>query len=468
MTLNSENIDSLEIKPSLSADLLKMSITGVILKVALPATLTFMMNMLFHLIDAFWVGKLGAEAMAALSAAGMFTWILYSIGSLGQVGVQALVSQSVGAGEDRTAKNSIMAGLILHIVVAILILIPIYYFRYKIFSLLGLEKAVLLGCIEYLVPFCFGMGFFFLSMVATSAFYALGDTKTPAIVLGTSLFINAILDPLLILGWGPFPQLGLFGAGVATAIAKIANTIWIIVLLKKRGLLTRDVFGDMERCFRLVLKVASLGSPIAANGVLFGGVYMVLVKILSYFGTVPIASLGIAHRIEGVAWFTCVGFSIGAAALAGQLTGAGYKDRAVSAIWGITLRLSIIMVGISLIYIFFGAKITRIFINDPFVITEGGRYLLIIGFFEIFMAWEVVFSEVMGAVGSPSSSFLIGTPISLMRIPFAWFFAIHLGMGVTAVWWVIALTTLAKGVALATVFSFGPWRKKGSLIERMV
>lgn len=462
--MNDTASDALPATKPDGTNLLALSIPRVLVVVALPATASFMLNTVFGLVDAFWVGRLGAEAMAALSAASIITWILYSVGSVGQVGAQALVAQAVGAGDPGLGRRAVVAALLLHAVVALVVLMPLDFLSESIFAAMGLEASVVSGASDYLRPFLWGMGFYFLGMVGVSAFHATGDAKTPAWLLAAALGLNCLLDPLFILGLGPFPALGLFGAGLATAVSKLGFSLGILVLLRRRGLLDLRVGIRTRAMARLMGRVFSIGFPIAANGAIFAGVYLVLIKILSIYGTVPVATLGIVHRIEGVAWYACVGFGVAAAALGGQLLGANRAREAVRAVWQVNLWLSAFLAVVSLAYLLLGGRIIGLFIADPEVIAEGARYLFVIALFEVLMGWEVIFQEALGVVGYSKMAFLVATPLTLLRIPLAWFFAVYLEAGVGAVWWAISLTTGLKGLGLAAGFSFGRWRSRGSVV----
>jgi putative MATE family efflux protein len=402
--------------------------------------------------------------MAALSASSVLTWILYSIGSLGQVGGQSLVSQAVGAGDRVLARRAVMAALLLHLVVGFVVLTPLYLLDRHVFAGMGLAPSVAAGASDFLRPFLGGMVFYYLGMVGVSAFHAHGDAKTPAIVLAAALALNCLLDPFLIFGIGPVPAWGLFGAGLATAISKIAFTGVILWLLWRRGMLDLHLRTRARVMARLMGRVFSIGFPIAANGAIFAGVYLILIKILSPFGTVPVATLGIVHRIEGVAWFACVGFGVAAAALGGQLLGAGRARDALKSVWQVNGYLSAILLAVSAVYLVAGGAIVSVFISEPEVIAEGARYLTAIAVFEALMGWEIIFQEALGAVGDSKMAFLVATPLTLLRIPLAWLFAIRLGMGVSAVWWAISATTAAKGLGMAAAFSWGHWRRRGSVL----
>ena len=454
-----------ETTPPPEGDLLSLSIPMVLWKVALPATLSFMLNMVFGLVDAFWVGKLGATAMAALSSASIITWILYSLGSIGAVGTQSLVSQATGAGNRDVSRRVVLAALGVHILLGIVSLLPLYFVSPLIFSAMGLTGEAGGNAASYLSPFLAGMSVYFLGMIAVAAFNAVGDAKTPAIILAGSLLVNAVLDPFFILGWGPFPAWGLYGAGFATMIAKVVFTLWILWKLHRRGLLVFSRPGPLRTFVRTGYRVAAIGFPIAVNGAVFASVYLVLIRILAIYGTAPIAALGIVHRIEGVAWFACVGFSVAAAAVAGQHLGKNHPDKSAAAVWHINWYLSALLAVISAGFMVFGKAVMSIFISDPAVIAEGANYLFIIAVFEVLMGWEVIFGESLGAVGASKVSFWIATPLTLVRLPLAWLFAVVAGFGVSAVWWSIAITTGLKGVGLAWGFTRGSWRTRGSMVH---
>lgn len=450
-----------------SASLLDLSAARVVWRVALPATASFMLNTFFNLIDAFFVGRLGTEAMASLSSASIFTWILYSIGSLGQVGGQALISQAIGAGDERLAKRSTLAALALHLIVAVAVLTPLFFLDRPIFDAMRLSPAVAQGASDYLHPFLGGMLFYFPGMVAMAAFHASGDTRTPALLLAAALGVNAALDPIFIHGLGPVAGMGLWGAGLATAVCKAGFSLGLLFILWRRGRLDVSCWKMDAAMARLIRRVAAIGLPIALNGAFFSGVYLALIRILSVFGTVPVATLGIVHRLENLGWFACVGFGVAGAALAGQLTGAARADEARRKIWQLTLWLSAILLGVSALYLTLGGPMIAVFTEDPAVVAEGVRYLCIVALFEILMGWEAMFEESLSAVGASKMAFLVATPLTLLRIPAAWLFAVHLGYGIAAVWWAIAGSTALKGIGLALSFTFGRWRQKQSLAAQM-
>ena len=450
-----------------AASLLDLSAARVVWLVALPATASFMLNTFFNLIDAYFVGQLGTDAMASLSSASIFTWILYSVGSMGQIGCQALVSQAVGAGDDRLARRSVLAALALHLGVALCVLTPLFFCDRAIFDAMSLTPIVAQGASDYLHPFLAGMFFYFPGMVAMAAFHAHGDTRTPALLLAAALGLNAVLDPLFIFGLGPLPGLGLFGAGLATAVCKAGFSLGLLVILRRRGLVD---FGEwrLDRSMaRLIQKVAAVGLPIALNGTFFSSVYLALIRILSDFGTVPVATLGIVHRLENLGWFACVGFGVSGAALAGQLVGAARHEEARRKLWQLTGWLSALLFVVSLIFLTLGAPMIAVFTDDPAVVAEGVRYLSIIALFEILMGWEAMFEEALSAVGSSKLAFFVATPLTLLRIPVSWLFAIHWDFGVPAVWWTIAGSTALKGIGLSLCFSFGRWRKRASMAAQM-
>lgn len=449
-----------------ATDLTGMSSGRVVLTVALPATAGFTLNTFFSLVDAYFIGKLGTAAMASMSSASILTWMMYSLGSLGQAGGQAFVSQAVGAGNGEMVRKSVLAALALHVAAALALLTPIFFVCDGIFSAMGLEAPVVSGASSYLRPYLAGIMVYLPGMVAMATFHAHGDTRTPMLVLAAALVLNALLDPLLIFGLGPVPGMGLFGAGLATAICKAFVSGALLLILKRRGVLDFSFWSGWRPMAILAGRIAAVGLPIAVNGIFFSGVYLALIRVISGYGTVPVATLGIVHRIENLGWFACTGFSVAAAALAGQLVGAGMNGEALRKVWRLTGWLSCILAIVCAVYVLLGGAMTGVFTDDQAVVDEGARYLRIIAAFLVFMGWELMFEAALGAVGSSALAMAVSVPLTLLRIPFAWLFGVRLGWGVQSVWWTISVSTALKGMGLSLAYSFGRWRRRGSLVAR--
>ena len=170
------------------------------------------------------------------------------------------------------------------------------------------------------------------------------------------------------------------------------------------------------------------------------------------------------HRIEGVAWFACVGFSVAVSTLVGQFLGAGQIKQAIRAVrWVSFYGVGTLFVA-SLIFYFSPQWLMQVFTSDRLVQQMGSEYLRIIAVFEIFLALEVIMEGAFSGAGYTAPVMLVTVPITALRIPFAWYLAISLHMGVKGIWWAIALTTFLKGALNTVLFLSGLWKKKLHLV----
>ncbi|MBN2412796.1 MATE family efflux transporter [candidate division KSB1 bacterium] len=442
-------------------ELTRIPLTRAIFKLAWPAITSMVFLMIFNLIDIWWVGKLGAQALAGVSAASFIVWTLQSLATLVETGVNAMVARFIGAKNTELASRVVGQGLIMATVLAVGFGIIGYYCQDMIYQYMGLETGVLLQARSYMFYILIGMTTIFMTFAADAAFRGMGDTKTPLKIISAALFLNLVLDPLLIFGVGPFPRLEAGGASLATVFSHALAVVISIFLLKRRKVHIK-ISWNLRKFFdfSLVWRITRIGAPIAFSGIMFSVSYMLLTRVITRYGSEPLAALGLGHRIEGLAYFAAVGFSVAAATLVGQNLGAGKPERAEKAAWLSVLYISVLLLAVSMTFFFFGKWIVRFFINDPDVITEGARYLKIIAMFEIFLGLEIVFEGAFGGAGNSLPPMLISVPMTWLRIPLAIVLAHTLGMGSVGIWWAIASTTGMKGLTMALWFRRGNWKTK--------
>jgi putative MATE family efflux protein len=428
---------------------------------ALPAMASMLFIMVFQLVDAWWVGKLGAAPLAGVSGAAFVVWALESVATLISTGVNAMVARFVGERNPELASKVVGQSVIYAVFLAIVFGAICLFFQDDILSLMGLTGNVRDNASSYLTIILFGLVWTFLAFTVDASFRGMGDTKTPLKIISVSLTLNMFLDPLLIFGVGPLPEMGAAGAAVATVIAHALVVLWGFYLLQKRDV--KVVFPSGIRNLintDIVWRITKIGAPIAFSGIMFSLSYMVLTGIITRFGNPALAAIGLGHRIEGLSYFTAVGFSAASSTLVGQNLGAGKVERAEKAAWLVALYIFILLGIVSVIYYVFGQSIFGFFISDPAVISEGTRYLKIIALFEVFLGIEIVFEGAFSGAGNSIPPMAISVPIILARIPMALYLAETLSMGSDGVWWAVSITTGLKGLLLALWFFRGRWKTK--------
>ncbi len=452
--------DSASVLPPLlnEPELTVMPLSKAIIKLAGPAMTSMLFIMVFQLVDAWWVGKLGAQPLAGVSAAAFLLWSLESIATLVSTGVNAMVARFVGEKNDEKASLIAGQGTLLSVFLSLALSITGLVFQAKIFNAMGIEADVARAAKDYMGIILIGLVTIYVSFAIDAAFRGMGDTKTPLKLVASGLSLNMILDPILIFGIGPFPRMETAGAALATIIAHGFIAVFGIILLQRRKVRIRFHQGLIN--YNLLWRITRIGAPIAFSGLMFSVSYMFLTRVITRFGPEALAALGLGHRIEGLSYFAAVGFSVAAATLVGQNLGAGKPERAEKSAWLTILYISILLLVVSLVYFFFSGNIIRFFINDASVIREGTQYLKIIALFEVFLGFEIVFEGAFSGAGNSFPPMLVAVPVTWARIPLAIYLADVVGLGSNGIWWSIAVTTGLKGILLALWFLRGKWKLK--------
>jgi putative MATE family efflux protein len=436
----------------------QQSIKKTLISMALPAIMSTFFTIIFEIIDMIWVGQLGPVSVAALSASSFFVWMLRGLAMTVATGAIALVSRRAGEKDEQGLLKIIMNSTVASLVFSISIIVLFFPICNRIFQWINLEPEV--GCFakEYAMVFLSGMVFVCLMITFEYIIRGLGDTKTPMVITGISLLLNAILDPIFIFTF----KMGLKGAALATILAQMIGAVLMaIVLLRKIPVIKNMKFSLASLGFKHnFFKIVMIGGPIALSEAGFSFIYLLLSGIISIFGKEPLAAIGIAHRLESLPFFISLGFSMAVAPIVGQNLGAGNIKNAKETVF-LSLKIGCsIVLFISIVFLLFAPHLFSFFINDAGVIQHGANYLRIISIFEVFLVLEVILSGAFSGAGDTKPPFFIVFPITASRIPFAYLFAVTLSFGVNGIWWVIAFTTFLKGIILLLAFKKGKWAKK--------
>ena len=436
--------------------LTEISLPRAIFKLAWPAMTSMMLVNVFNLVDAFWVGRLGTAALGGMTASAFLVWCLFSVSQVLEYGVNAVVARRVGQQRPTAAGLASGHGLVLALVMAVVVTAGVLPFQQQLFEALGLTPAVSQASVDYMTPILWGFPSISLWFAVEATFRGSGDTRTPMMVLAGTLTLNAVLDPVLIFGAGPVAAMGIAGAAWATIISHAVGDALLLWLLLKRPVRPHLGSGlDMDVLWSLV----KVGAPIAITSLLFSVIYLFLTPIIASYGSAPVAAIGVGHRIEGLVFFTCMGFSAAASTLVGQHLGAKNPELAERAAWMTTWACAGTVVVQAALFYIFAPQIFSVFTNDPAVISHGTDYLRVIALFEVGLVGELVLEGAFSGAGNSLPPMIIGVPLTAARIPAAFLLAHGFGLGVRGVWWAIGSTTLLKGIATGLWFRLGSWKK---------
>jgi putative MATE family efflux protein len=436
------------------AQLVGDSLPRTIVRVALPAIASTVLMTLFTSIDTYWVGtRVGPDGLAAVSTSVFWIWVVVSIAEMVSIGLTAVAARRYGEGRPeegaRTAGDALVFALVVGALVAVLGLLALE----ACFAIMHTPPAVTALGLRYLGTYLVGAPLIFGFFVVDAAFRASGDSRTPFVLLATSVAITLVLDPVLIMGLGGAPRLGVMGAAIATVATRAVAFALGLLIAVRRGLLR----VGRPRPGRIAA-IARVGLPTAATGVLFSLVYVVMTRTTTQFGTPALAALGIGHRVES--WLFMIGVGAGAAtaAIVGQSLGARRPDRAERAGWlavGFCTALGAVACVLELA---FPEWFAGIFSNDAAVITEGARYLRIVAISQLFVCAEIVLEGALGGAGHTVPPMLTSTAITLARVPLAASAAALWGS--SGIWWVISLTAIARALGMVLLWRAGGWKRK--------
>lgn len=424
-----------------------------LVRLAIPAIISNLFTMVFEVADMFWVGRLGGEAVAALSSASFFIWMLRALGLTIATGALAIVSRRSGANPGHIPARTIRSARRSALTFSLLTTIPALFFSRQVFSWMNLGDSLAASAADYATIFSLGLVFVMTMQNTEHIIRALGNTHTPMLVTGAALMLNILLDPLFMFGF----KLGLNGAALATVISQALGAV---LMERARVRLSRDT-ADSESSdpapFRLahMLPFMRIGAPMAFSNAMFSVIYLLLASIIARFGEAPLAAIGIGHRIEAIPYFVTMGFAMAAATLVGQNLGARRPDLAKKSVLACLVTASALMLLFSLLMIILAEPVYALFISEADIIAQGRTYIRIVAIFEIFLVFELVFEGAFSGAGDTRGPMWLVFGGTLLRLPAAYFLAVNLKLGVVAVWWSIALSTALKGISLAVLF----WRR---------
>lgn len=415
-----------------------------------PAAMAALLQAGFLVVDTFWLGRVGAVAIAAASTGGFVMWLAQTLGEGTANGAGAVLARAVGSGDSEGARRAAAAGLTLVVWASLAILAVGLPLRHQVFRFMGTAPEVSQAGASYLGIILLGMPAFFAFAWIAAAFRATGDARTPLRLLAVAALTNLVADPILIFGLGPLPALGVRGAALATVGAWLAGAVAGWHLLAERGL--RPPVLSFLKPPGETLRALRIGLPLAAEGAVFSLIYVMLTRITTAFGTAPVAALGVGHKLEVLNYFVCAGMGSAAITLVGQSLGAGDQTRAVRAGWR-TLFLTCLPVGaLTTLLVAVPHRAVAVFITEPAVVAAGATYVIIVGLSQIFMAAEVVLIGAFAGAHRTTGPALITVTLTAARIPMAMALA-RMGWGVEAVWTAIAVSTILKGLVLAVLWT---------------
>lgn len=437
------------------------SMRRAIFLLSVPMVLEMAMESVFAVVDIYFVSRLGKDAVATVGITESMITIIYAIAMGFSMATTAMVSRRIGEKQPEKAARAAFQSIATGLLVSLVIAVPGGLCATRLLRLMGASPEACETLWGYTAVMLGGNGVIMLLFIINAVFRSAGNAAISMRVLWFANILNIILDPVLIFGLGPFPELGITGAAVATNLGRGLAVVFQFYLLftgKARVKLRfRDVSLHLPTIRRLI-KLASggIGQQIIATSSWIG-----LMRIVATFGEAATAGYTIAIRIVIFALLPCWGIANATATLVGQNLGAKQPDRAEASVW-VTAKVNVLLMGLlSVFLIVFPRQLIGLFTQESDVIASGIDALRIMGYgFSIYGLGMVMVQSLNGAGDTATPTKINLCCFWLFEIPLAYILSIHIGIGESGAFWAIIIAETLMALMALTMFRRGKWKTR--------
>ncbi len=417
----------------------------MIVKLTLPMIFGTLSLVVFQLADTFFIGQLGTDELAAISYSYPVILFINSIALGIGLGAATVISRAIGEGDQNKVRIFTTHSLLLALfIVSIFVLIGLLTID-PLFRLLGASGEILQFIHEYMNIWYLGMIFVVVPMIGNNAIRATGDTLTPGLIMGLAALTNIILDPLLIFGPGPFPELGLTGAALATVIGRSITFLFALYVLAIREKMIPCSASTVKQLLHSWAAILHIGIPTAIAKMILPLGTGVLTRLLSYHGAAAVAAYGVATRIEFLGMTVIIAVASVTAPFVGQNRGAELFQRIRRGLTGAKL-FALGWSGIFGLIVFIAARPIALFFNDdPLYLSTLVSYLRIVPLAYGFHGIMLISSNALNVLKKPFiAAGLSLQEIFLVCVPLAYILSFFAGP--TGIFSAIAIAFITAGL----------------------
>jgi putative MATE family efflux protein len=428
---------------------------------AVPMVLEMGLVSLFRVADMFWVGKLGPEALAAITIGENVRWALSGL-AMGQgIGGLAVVARRIGEKDERAANHATLQAVLLALGITILIGAAGFLLSKPLLLLLGARPDVLPQGLVFLQVTFAGLTGFLMVPVVNSLLRGAGEARLALTVRVLAYGLGLVVEPVLIFGWGPLPALGVAGAALALVGSQwLGFLLQLAVLLSGRAHIRLDV-RNLRLDPRLMWHIFRIALPSTVQMTLRSFSRATLLGVVAVYGTFAVAAYGVAARVFMTVFVPGFGLGNAAATLVGQNLGADKPDRAGRSAWLIASYNVLLMLACVIVIVPLAEPIVATFNDTPEVVALGAQALRIFAVGYLFSALGSVLARGLDGAGNTVPAMVINL-LTLwgLQIPLAWILSQALGWGTTGLWAGISVANVANGVIFAAWFQRGRWKHR--------
>ena len=420
-------------------DLTKGSVVRVLLALAIPIMGSSLLQFAYNIVDMFWVGGLGKDAVASVGSSSFFVGLGYAINACIVIGTGIKVAYSIGENKEIEAKEYIQTSMLLNLLIGGMYALFLVFVGPYLIGFLGIgDQVIEKQAYGYLLGSAPMLFFAFFNATFSRIFSNLGQTKSALQISIVGIVLNMILDPIFIYSF----KWGVLGAALATLIAQM---IMFFLYMKIGGKWFEFHWKKAFHSER-IKAIVNLGWAVAFQRILFTLINILLAKLIAKFGPEAIAAQKIGLQIESVTYMVTGGLNGAVASFTGQNYGAHYYKR-IKKGYQVAIGLSIsYAVLTTTLFMIFAIPMANIFVKDATTIQMTSVYLQIIAYSQLFNAIEMVSNGWFTGIQKPQIPATISILFTALRLPMAWLLVIPLGL--EGIWWSISISTLLKGSIL--------------------
>lgn len=437
-------------------------ILGSLVSIAIPIIFSNILQSGYQLIDTFWLGRLGANAVASVSLSFPILFLVLSLGGGLTLAGTVIVAQRKGANNQREVDFSSSQTVFVVFFVSVFLAVVGNFAAEPMMRLVGAGPEILEDSVTYFRISSYGFIFLFMFFVFQSLMRGIGNVLLPMYIIMGTVFLNLVLDPLFIYGFGPIPGYGVAGAAVASVLTQGVSAIAGIYILWKgrQGIKIRR--SDMYLNLDFMKKLFRIGLPSSFEQSTRAAGMTMMVVLVTGFGSEVVAAYGIGSRILSLVIVPALGLAIATTALVGQNVGAGKIGRA-ERIGNLSYKVSfssLTVVGV--LFFLFAEQLTAFFVPDePQVIRDGAFFIRVMSLSFGFMGIQQVLNGLFNGTGFTKASMMISIlGLWVLRFPLAYFLSHHTSLGYEGIWWAFPISNLITGAVAFTFYKSGYWKKR--------
>jgi putative MATE family efflux protein len=429
-------------------DLTAGPILKTLIRLAVPVTVGMVMFTVYLMADLFFVGRLGPEAVAALSISSNAFFIHLGFSTVLGTGGMVLIAHAFGRRDYDEAADVFRQSILLALVIGAaeaatgLLIAPAYI---KFFG--GTGQSLLWG-IQYFQIFAISFLFMILLYTIGNCFRGMGDTKTPMIIMLQANLLNIALDPVLIFGWLGLPAMGVRGAAVASVISQIyALAVYGYLIFVKGSHI--DIKGKWQLSAAIIRKSLFIGIPSGMNHFLLAANLLITYRVISEYGTAAIASIGIGFRILQAIYIPVIALASAMAAIIGQNYGADNYNRIAGSFKRVWTFSIMFMIFCTLICLLFPAAIIGTFSNDAEVVRFGVIYLMIFSLGNVMVGTIMVAGAAFQGLGKTYPSLAGAALDNALFAGLVFTLPVYFNWGIQSIWWIKISTAAFEALVVA-------------------